>query len=630
MKRPLVALLTFLALLGLPALAADRPNFLWIIAEDISPFLGCYGHEDARTPHLDALADSSHLFRHAFATAPVCSPSRSAMASGVYPTTLGTQHMFSDIALPEGIDPVMRVLKHHGYWTALRGKTCFNFDDAGLFDYWKTDTAPWRECPEGQPFFAYMNLGQTHEGPGNLNAAAAEPLSRLPADARHDPATVRLPPFYPDTPEMRRIWARYLDLISVWDRDVHEVLEGLAADGHADDTIVFVLSDHGMGLPRFKRWLHLTGLQVPLIVHVPEKFRHLAGDAAPGTVHEKLVSLLDLPATTLELAGIDVPKSYDGRSLFSSAGHDHVFGARDRLDDLRDLSRSVFDGRYLYIRHYQPHLVPMRPGVIMSGHIKESIRELERLHRAGADTPESAKLWQARPFEELYDLRQDPWETDNLADDPQLAEVKQALADRLSRWILDSRDSGFAPEVEMLRRSQQQGIAPHTWLQDPESYPLAAALDAADTASRPGSPLLPASSEPILTWWALQQRLIRSDFSPPAIAFFEAQLASESPAVRLAAAEALAKAGLADRALPVFREALAAPEPWVPMHAARLLAVSLDDVRPLENDIRGKLRALHEAPPGPSCRQWSVSTVQSLHWALIKSGLETFESLESH
>ena len=628
--RRLLLLVLALASTVAPVVSADRPNFLWIIAEDLSPFLGCYGHQDARTPHLDALAARSHTFLRAYATAPVCSPSRSGLASGVYPTSLGSQHMFSDIRLPDSADPVMRLLKQHGYWTALRGKTCFNFDDAGLFDYWKTDTAPWRQCPEGRPFFAYMNLGQTHEGPGNSSQAAAEPLSRLPEGAKHNPGTVDLPPFYPDTPEMRRIWARYLDLLSVWDRDVHEVLEGLAADGHADDTIVFVLSDHGMGLPRFKRWLHLTGLHVPLIVHVPEKFRHLVGDAAPGTAHDRLVSLLDLPATTLEMAGLDVPDYYHGHSLFDSPERSHVFGARDRLDDLRDLSRSVFDGRYLYIRHYQPHLVPMRPGVIMSGHKKESIRELARLHRAGADTPESAEMWRPRPFEELYDLQEDPWETDNRAADPQLAEVKAVLADRLREWILETRDSGFASEPEMLRRSQQQGIPPYTWLQDPAAYPLAAVLDAADAASRPDGPTLEASDEPILTWWALQQRIIRSDFSPAAIDFFAAQLESESPAVRLAAAEGLAKAGLPEPTLPVFREALASPEPWVPMHAARILAVSLDNVRPLEKEIRATLEAIQQGPAGPSCRQWSVSTVQALDWALIKCGLEKFESIGRH
>lgn len=625
--RPLAVFLVLLAFAPLHA-ADKRPNFLWIIAEDISPLFGCYGDREANTPHLDALAKRSHLFTRAFATAPVCSPSRSAMASGIYPTSLGTQHMFSDIRLPERIDPVMRILKRNGYFTTMRGKTCFNFDDAGLIDYWKDDTAPWRQVPADKPFFAYMNLGKTHEGPGNFDRFAADPLSRLPADAKHDPATVTLPPYYPDTQEMRRIWARYLDLISVWDRDVHGVLEQLKADGRADDTIVFVLSDHGIGLPRYKRWLYQTGLHVPLIVHVPEKLRHLVG-SGPGTVHEHLVSLLDLPATVLEMAGIERPDYYAGRSLFSGVKRSEIFGARDRLDDLPDLSRSVFDGRYHYIRHFQPHVVPMRPGVIMADASKESHRELRRVHAAGEDTKESAKLWSPRPFEELYDLQEDPHELNNIADKPEQAEVRARLAKRLTQWILETRDTGFASELEMLRRSRQAGVAPFTWAQDSNSYPLIAALEAAAAASSPHAALLPASTEPILSYWAVQQRVIRSDRSAQALAFFKEHLACESPAVRLAAAEGLAKAGEGKSAIPVFLDGLTAEEPWVRVQAARSLAVSLspEDLRPLGPEMRKCLKETEERTERPKCREWAVSTVQALHFALIKSGLETAEAL---
>jgi len=614
-----------------PLYAADeRPNFLWIIAEDVSPLFGSYGDRDANTPHLDALAQRSHLFKYAFATAPVCSPSRSALASGVYPTSLGTQHMFSSIPLPERIDPVMRILKRNGYFITLRGKTCFNFDDAGLIDYWKQDVAPWRQAPPDQPFFAYMNLGQTHEGSGNSSRTAADPLSRLPADARHDPAEAALPPYYPDTAEMRRIWARYLDLISVWDRDVNQVLEQLDADGQADETIVFVLADHGMGLPRYKRWLYRTGVHVPLIVHVPDKFRHLTGESGPGTVHEQLVSLLDLPATALEMAGIERPDYYSGQSLFPEEPRDALFAARDRLDDLSDLSRSVFDGRYHYIRHFQPHFVPMRPGVIMAGASKkESHRELRRVHEAGEDTEESAKLWSSRPFEELYDLQEDPYELQNLADKPEQAEVRARLAKRLTRWILETRDTGFASELEMLRRSRLAGEAPFAWAQDSKSYPLEAALEAAKAASSPHADLLPASEEPILTYWAVQQRLIRGDRSAEALAFFNEGLGSESPAVRLAAAEGLARVGEEDSAIPVLLDGLTAEEPWVRMQAARSLAVSLSpaDLRPLEPEMRNCLKEIAARTERPSCRDWTVSTVQALHFALIKSGLETAESL---
>jgi len=626
MKR----LLILLCLPWLPAHAAEtesRPNFLWIIAEDVSPLFGSYGAPDARTPQLDALAARSHRFETCFATAPVCSPSRSALASGMYPTTLGTPHMFSDIRLPEVVEPLHRILKREGYWTALRGKTCFNFDDAGLIDYWKQDTAPWRECPEGKPFFSYMNLGATHEGSGNLSDRAAAALERLPEGARHEPSEVELPPYYPDTPEMRRIWARYLELLTVWDRDVGEVLATLEADGHAEDTIVFVFADHGMGLPRYKRWLYRTGLQVPLIVHVPEKYRHLTGGAEPGVAREELVSLLDLPATVLAMAGIEVPAVWQSRPLFTGEKREFLFGARDRLDDLPDLSRSVFDGRYHYIRHYQPQRVMMREGTIMSDYKKESHIELKRVHNAGEDSEESAKLWAPKPHEELYDLEKDPHELNNLAADPGHAAVKGRLAGRLREWILETRDCGFASEVGMLEHSQAEGVAPYEWLQDESAYPLQRALAAAEAASDPEAEWLEGSEDPILDYWAVQQRLIRGVDSDEARGFLTGRLGSDSAAVRLAAAEALAELGEDGAAVPVFRDGLEDEHAWVRLYAARALAVSLDDPGVLEKEIRARLTAIEEGPQGPNCRQWHRSTEHALWWALIKAGAETPESL---
>ncbi len=422
---------------------AGRPNILWIVAEDISPLLGCYGDPDAATPHFDRYAKDSYLFKRAYSTAPICAPSRSCLATGMYAISLGTQNLRSEVEIPDRIEPLAKLLRDHGYWTALRGKTDYNFDPKGLFDYWKDDTALWRPCPEGKPFFAFMNLGSTHEGSGNHASRAEQALKRLPADLKHDPDTITLPPYFPDTPEMRRLWARYYDLITVYDRDVNEVLEQLAADGRADDTIVFLMADHGMGLPRYKRWLYLTGLHVPLIIHAPKKFQHLIHEEPERLVRNELVSYVDLPPTVLQMAGIPIPDRFQGRPIFGSDQRKYVFGARDRADDMYDLSRLVFDGRYLYIRHYLPHIIPMQEGIIMSPYTKEFHKELYRAHEAGLDTEQSKKLWNPRPFEELYDIQDDPKELHNLADKEELKVVKDALAARLKTWILETRDSGF-------------------------------------------------------------------------------------------------------------------------------------------------------------------------------------------
>ncbi len=616
--------------MGLTSRAArsgtDRSNFLWIVAEDISPFFGCYGDPDAATPNIDAYVERSHVFKNAYVTAPICAPSRSCLATGMFATSLGTQNLRSEVELPDRIQPMAEVFQQHGYWTALRGKTDYNFSPDGLIDFWDQTTTPWRHCPADKPFFAFMNLGSTHEGSGNLTERAAPALKRLPKEFKHDPSSINLPPYFPDTPEMRRIWARYYDLITVWDHDVNQVLQQLEADGRADDTIVFLLADHGMGLPRYKRWLYLTGLHVPLIVHVPKKFQHLLGDAGQASVRDELVSFVDLPPTVLQMAGIPIPDNFQGRPLFSGQRRDYIFGARDRADDMVELSRAVFDGRFMYIRHYLPHMVPMQEGVIMSDYRKESHKELYRVHKAGKDNEQSIKLWQPHPFEELYDIKNDPRELNNVADDPNLSGVKNKLADVLREWILDTRDSGFLTEPEMHRRANAAGATVYDILQDRAQYPLRDILEAADQASRPNSDWLDAGDDPIITFWAIQQRIIRNAKSKKAVAFCSQFLDHENPMVRTAAAESLARMGHTDKAVPVYGELLKEEEPNLLLYVARSLALSFEDVRPLETEVRDARQRML-APPG-SKRPWkdfnySAFTTWALEWALIKSGLNT-------
>lgn len=607
-----------------------RPNILWIVAEDISPLFGCYGNKDAATPHIDKLAEQSYVFLRAYATAPICAPSRSCLATGMYATSLGTQNLRSEVKIPNRIQPLAKLFRKHGYWTALRGKTDYNFDPEGFFDYWKQDTSPWQKCPADKPFFAFMNLGSTHEGSGNFTTRAAPTLKRLPPELKHDPQKVTLPPYFPDTLEMRRIWARYHDLITVWDLDVHAVLEQLEKDGRADNTIVFLMADHGMGIPRYKRWLYLTGLHVPLIVHVPKKFQHLTGGDLRVSERNELVSYVDLPPTVLKMAGISIPKNFQGQPLFSSPQRKYIFGARDRADDMYDLSRAVFDGRYLYIRNYLPYLIPMQEGIIMSPYRKESHKELYRVHRAGQDTEQSRKLWDPRPFEELYDIQNDPQELHNLAKEKQLDKMKTRLATRLRAWIIETRDSAFMTEPEMHRRAIVDDSTPYDILQN-KQYDIKGVLAAAEQASLPGSVLIPASDDPLVTFWAIQQRIMRDDKSKETIAFLRSQLANKNPTVRTTAAETLARIGQGNLAVPAFKTLLSEREPNLLLYVARSVAISFDDVRPLEREVR-QARERMLAPPG-SKRPWkdfmySAFTTWALEWALIKSGLNAPEDFD--
>ena len=616
----------------------ERPNILWIVAEDISPFFGCYGDPDADTPHIDAYAKESHVFLNAFTTAPICAPSRSSLATGMYAISLGTQNLRSLVAIPDSIKPLAQTFKENGYWTALRGKTDYNFNPDGLFDYWETDEAPWRHCPQGKPFFSFMNLGSTHEGSGNRPDRAAPALARLAKDRFHDPDSILLPPYYPDTPEMRRIWARYHDLLSVWDQDVRSVLDGLEADGLAEDTIVFLMADHGLGMPRYKRWLYKTGLHVPLIIHIPEKFREFSPGRNAATREEGIVSYIDLPPTALTLAGIDIPGNYAGKSLFNSGAEQieprsYIFGARDRADDMYDLSRCVFDGRYLYIRHFMPHLPPIQEGYIFSSIEKESFRELHRVHDTGGDSKISERLWSPRPFEELYDLKEDPQELNNLANRSQLSKVKTRLSSQLRDWILKTRDSAFLTEPEMHRRAQEAGMTPYEMMQDPALYPLEEILSVAEEASKKkGRGVGHYSSEdPAIRYWALMSGIMSAKKSSKMEALFRKGIQDPNPIVRTTAAEGLGRMGKEALAIEVFDELLEETEPNLGLFVARSLALSIDDVRPLEAKIR-QTREGYLAPPG-SPRKWndflySAFNTWALEWSLVKSGLNTFEDFE--
>ena len=343
-------LFLFILTLATSLTAQERPNILWIVAEDISPLFGCYENKDAHTPFIDKLARKSLLYKRAYSTAPICSPSRSCLASGMFATSLGSQNLRSEVKLPSSIKPLAKVFKENGYWTALRNKTDYNFSPNGLFDYWNSSKEPWKKCPEGKPFFAFMNLGSTHEGSGNIPEKANAALSNLSIELRRKADQVELPPYFPGTQEMRRIWARYHDLISVFDKEVEQVLTNLNRDGFGENTIVFIMADHGMGLPRYKRWLYLTGLHVPLIIHIPEKFKHLSPYGTNSKVINEITSYVNLPATALNLAGISIPQNFQGKAILGKNAvteHEYVFGAKDRADDMYDLSRCIFDGRYL-------------------------------------------------------------------------------------------------------------------------------------------------------------------------------------------------------------------------------------------------------------------------------------------
>lgn len=456
---------------------ARRPNVLWISTHDINPDLGCYrgiwpGAEVAHTPHLDALAADGLRFDQAFATTPVCAPSRSALMTGCFPTSIGTHHMRSKAVPPPEVRFLSEYFRTAGYHVTNNVFTDYQVPVPGTAFDACTPTAHWRDRPDPeQPFFAIFHGMATHESQIYLpDERFAQATAGLTSEERHDPAAVPVPPYHPDTDVFRTAWARYHDLVTVMDHWAGNLLAQLAEDGLERDTIVVFWSDHGAGFPRAKRWATEAGLRIPLLVRWP-------GRIDGGRSRDDVVHLADVAPTMLRLAGIEIPAHMQARPLFDEAGGDveqgeHAFGGRDRMDEQHDSSRTVRDRRYRYVRHRHPDRAPMQ-----LQHFAEQFstwRDLRRRvndearQRAAGETPDRLTPLQRRltgprkPAEELYDLVTDPHETVNLADDAAHADTRRRLSAALDAWVERFGDLGLVDEEELVARWRPDGVVPET------------------------------------------------------------------------------------------------------------------------------------------------------------------------
>ena len=463
MKRTPLSILLLFFLTGLFGAASEpesmaRPNILWILGEDMGPELGFLGTPEVQTPNLDGLAGRGMVFTHAFTTSPVCSPSRSAFHTGMYQTTIGAHNHRSHrpddpspypFPLPEGVQLISDWLRHAGYFTGnIRhfpdgidfqgtGKTDWNFS----YDGKPFDTDRWADLKSRQPFYAQVNFPETHRG-----RAWDEAHTHIPQPA--DPDKVVLPPYYPDHPVVRQDWAQYLNTVMSLDRKVGMVLDLLDADGLADNTVVIFMGDHGRAMVRGKQWPYDSGLHVPLIIYWPPSMPPPAGYEA-GATSDRLISAIDVTATTLALAGAPKPHRMQGRRFLGDDADPprrYVFSGRDRGDETVDRIRTVRSGRYRYIRNFMPE----RP-FLQINRYKEAtyptIWALRKLHADGQLTPPQARLLApSRPAEELYDLHADPYEIDNLAASPDHQEILKQMRVALDRWIGETDDQGRFPE----------------------------------------------------------------------------------------------------------------------------------------------------------------------------------------
>jgi len=428
----------------------DRPNILWIIAEDLGPELACYGTKEVGTPNLDRLAGEGVRYTKAFTVNPVCSSSRSSFMTGMHAQSIGAQnhrsHRRDGYRLPKGVRLLTHRLRDAGYFTAnIRrgipgargtGKTDWNFTVDKPYD-----SSRYEDLAANQPFYAQINFPETHRGSAwnNSHKVIAKPA---------DPAKVVFPPYYPDHPVVRKDWAQYLNTVMALDLEVGRVLAQLRKDGLLEKTVVMFFGDHGRAMVRAKQWPYDSGLHVPLLIRWPKDFK-APRQLRAGKVDDRLIASIDLTATTLAIAGVEKPDGMQGRVfLGDTADPDrrYCFAGRDRCDETVFRIRTVRDERFRYIKNFMPD----RP-FLQRNRYKERqypvIAVMRELYAAGKLDPVQAVLMAPRrPAEELYDLDNDPYEIKNLAKDPTYSATLERLRTVLADWIESSGDQGRTPE----------------------------------------------------------------------------------------------------------------------------------------------------------------------------------------
>jgi N-sulfoglucosamine sulfohydrolase len=436
------------------------PNILWLIADDLSPDLGCYGESLVKTPHLDKLAQEGCRFTQSFATAPVCSPTRSAFMTGMYQTTIGAhQHRTSrKEPLPDQVRFLTDILCQAGYFACnanadmtKAGKTDYNF----LVDN-PYNGIDWRERAAGQPFFQQVQFFKPHR------------LFQRDPERPIDPDKIELPPCYPDHPLLRRDWADYLETIQLLDAQVGAILKRLEDDGLADNTLVMFFGDHGRAMYRAKQWLYEGGIHVPLIARWPGRIK-------PQSVDENLVSLIDLAPSCLRAADISPPDYMEGQDFLApdSSRRQVIFAARDRCDETDDRIRCIRSQRFKYIRNFY-HAEPYTKFNAYKLNQYPAAAVMELMMKQGQlNSVQRHFMLPTRAIEEFYDLYQDPHEVQNLAYDPAYQELLSEFSQDMDNWILTTRDQGrFIEEEDVLEDVRKMMSDYHRRNMERKSLPL--------------------------------------------------------------------------------------------------------------------------------------------------------------
>ncbi len=570
--------------LAAPVAGAEKPNFVFLVSEDNSVhYMQLYSACGAATPRIEQLAESGLVFEHAFSNAPVCSVARTSLITSCFAPRVGTQfhRRAVPVPLPDGLRMFPSYLRQAGYFTSNNDKKDYNAIEGD--DVWTESSrqATWRHRAPGQPFFHMQNFPVTHESSLHFPETA---LEHEPTET--DPADVKVFPYLPDTPLVRYTHARYLDRIRQMDSQVGHVVDQLAEDGLLEDTFIFYFGDNGGVLPRSKGFAYDSGLHVPLVVRVPERWQYVV-PWTRGSRVRGFVSFVDFGPTLLHLAGVAVPPQVDGHPFLGTSvsavevdGRNEAWGYADRFDEKSDLVRTLRKGRFEYVRSYQPANVD----ALQNNYRYQMLayQQWRELAQAGELDAVQQPFFEQRVPEMLFDLQEDPYETRNLAGDSHYQAVLVEMRHRLGQWVRGLPDLSFYPENHLVEaatsnptqfgQTRRQEIIQLIDLADTALGDFATAHDAISQAL--------GSDSPWDRYWGL---IVCSTFGSRAVEFVprvvELSHGDANLLVRTRAAEFLGLRGAADPR-PMLLAALA--ESRQPQEAALILntIVLLRDTEP--------------------------------------------------
>lgn len=541
------------------------PNILWITCEDISPFLGCYGDTLADTPNLDMLAEDGVRYTNFYANAPVCAPARFTILTGVHASSAGTMNMRSEYRIPAEWKTYPEFLKEAGYYCTNNSKTDYNHFEPESFWDESSRNAHYKNRSPGQPFFAIFNFTSSHES--KIHNYQAE-------DLVHNPNDMVLPAYLPDLPEIREDMAKLYDNITFMDSQVGGILTELDELGLSDSTIVFYYSDHGGVFPRSKRYIHRSGTWVPMIIHFPDMYSHLEPSKA-GSTSNTLTSFVDLAPTLLSLAGIEAPEYMEGKAFlgeFVQNPQDEIFLFRNRMDERIDFMRAVTDGKYRYHVNYMPH----RP---YGQHLDylwraASVEAWDNAYQDGSLNEVQSRYWEPKEVEELYDMDSDPWEINNLANDPDFSDQMTDMRDRLKKRMLSLNDAGFIPEGMMKEINESSELYNFT---RSASYPLEKLIDLMSARFSSDEEYFDAikkglaDDNTMLRYWSAINCISIPDIPDNLISGLKKNLNDKNGEVVLACCEALYKAGEVELVIPEIKKQLGSENEWVVLMALNII-----------------------------------------------------------